>query len=356
MVSADLVALARCPDCRSRLSGGPAAPRCTGCARRFDPAGAGYLDLRPLSGFAERTKYVDEALHADARHETVSPPLLSAGLRNDMLRRFLRPGPGDRVIDLGCGSGRTLVWNRGRWGHGVGVDAGPFFAAEARGTVDLALGDLRRLPFADAAFTKAYALDVLEHLSREALALMLREAGRVLEPGGQLFVYSHVRRNSRLALGLRWINRLAAWLERRGLIDLSQEHLRKSDHVNPLADVADLRATTGAAGFRLARIAYYTPLVGAAVENILMRLAERALAWRHHGRPGAAAGTGPGGSADALKAARLDAKRAIARGGAVYVALRGLTWLMKVDLLLFGRVTSGPFFALLVKEPAAEGR
>ena len=28
-----------------------------------------------------------------------------------------------------------------------------------------------------------------------------------------------------------------------------------------------------------------------------------------------------------------------------------LTWLMKLDILLFGRVPSGPFFALLVKEP-----
>jgi hypothetical protein len=30
-------------------------------------------------------------------------------------------------------------------------------------------------------------------------------------------------------------------------------------------------------------------------------------------------------------------------------ALRGLSLLMKLDLLLFGRIRSGPFFALLVK-------
>jgi hypothetical protein len=30
--------------------------------------------------------------------------------------------------------------------------------------------------------------------------------------------------------------------------------------------------------------------------------------------------------------------------------LRGLSAAMKLDLLLFGRVRSGPFFALLVKE------
>ena len=68
--------------------------------------------------------------------------------------------------------------------------------------MDLVLGDLRRLPFADGVFTKAYALDVFEHLSREALADVLREASRVLAPGGRLFVYSHVRKNSPLAGGL----------------------------------------------------------------------------------------------------------------------------------------------------------
>ena len=68
---------------------------------------------------------------------------------------------------------------------------------EARADVDLLLGDLRRLPFADGTFTKAYSLDVLEHLSPDALRAMLTEAARVLAPGGHLFVYTHVRKNAR---------------------------------------------------------------------------------------------------------------------------------------------------------------
>ena len=43
--------------------------------------------------------------------QTVSPPLLSAAIRNDMLRKMLRLTSADRVVDLGCGSGRALVWN-----------------------------------------------------------------------------------------------------------------------------------------------------------------------------------------------------------------------------------------------------
>ena len=31
----------------------------------------------------------------------------------------------------------------------------------------------------------------------------------MLAPGGALFVYTHVRKNAPIAVGLRWINRLA---------------------------------------------------------------------------------------------------------------------------------------------------
>ncbi len=135
-----------------------------------------------------------------------------------MLRRFLQPSAVDRVVDLGCGSGRTLLWNRDWGAPAVGVDIAPFFSEDARAAVDLLLGDLRRLPFADGAFTRAYSLDVLEHLSPDALRGMLAEANRVLEPGGKLFVYTHVRKNAAIATGLRWINAGARQLERIGLM------------------------------------------------------------------------------------------------------------------------------------------
>jgi SAM-dependent methyltransferase len=217
--------------------------------------------------------------------------------------------------------------------------------------VDLVLGDLRELPFPDGAFTKAYALDVLEHLSPQALDGMLRETARVLEPGGALFVYSHVRRNSRLALGLRAINRLARGLERAGLIDMTQERLRKSDHLNPLADIPHLHRVAAGAGFRVHRIRYYTPLVGGFVENILMRVAERLMARRAARRLPAGTPAADHGAA-AVREARIAAKARLGRGGPLLAAVRALTWTMKADLALFGRVESGPFFALLVKDGA----
>jgi ubiquinone/menaquinone biosynthesis C-methylase UbiE len=343
MVSDTLPSLVRCPDCEARFVVAAGVLRCGTCGRTADTTGA-YLDLRPKHEAGASTKYLDDALHADGRQSSVSPPLLSAGIRNDMMRRFLRPGPADRLVDLGCGSGRMMLWNRASGAHMVGVDVSPHFAAESLDSVDLVLGDLRRLPRGDAGFTKAYAFDVAEHLTRDGLDTMLGEAARVLTAGGHLFLYSHVRQNSRLALGLRAINRLAAFLDRVGAIDLRQERLRKSDHINPLADLGDLEETVGKAGFRIVRIRYYTPLVGAFIENILLRLVEGTLtrrAARRLARQGAAA-------SDSVPLVRAQGKR-LAGGRITGAVLRTLTWLMKIDLALFGRVKSGPFFVLLEK-------
>jgi SAM-dependent methyltransferase len=354
-----LIAIVRCPDCGGVLdrpaAGGQTAPggagvTCRGCGRAFAAAG-GYIDLRPLAAFGETTKYVEEALHADARHETVSPPLLSAAIRNDMLRAMLAPSAADRVVDLGCGSGRALVWN-GDWGaYRVGVDVSPHFAREAEAGVDLVLGDLRKLPIASGSFTRAFSLDVAEHLTRESLASMLAEAHRVLATGGTLFLYTHARRNSPLAAGLRFVNWLARGLDRVGLISLNQERLRKSDHINPMADIDDFRRIAAEAGFRVARLRYYTPLIGAVVENLVVRLAEGVMARRAARRLARSGEAETAGDAAPLREARLEAKRRIERRGSAYTALRALTWLMKIDILLFSRIETGPFFALLVAEP-----
>ena len=50
---------------------------------------------------------------------------------------------------------------------------------------------------------------------------------------------------------------------------------------------------------------------------------------------------------DAMKAARAEGKRRVAESPATRAVLRALTAAMKLDLLLFGRIESGPFFALL---------
>lgn len=52
-----------------------------------------------------------------------------------------------------------------------------------------------------------------------------------------------------------------------------------------------------------------------------------------------------------MKIARSEGKRRVAESATTRAVLRALTAAMKLDLMLFGRVESGPFFALLERTP-----
>ena len=56
-----------------------------------------------------------------------------------------------------------------------------------------------------------------------------------------------------------------------------------------------------------------------------------------------------------MRQARRTAQARVRQGGALYWALRLATAVMKLDLVLFGRVPTGPFFALLRKPTAPTG-
>jgi ubiquinone/menaquinone biosynthesis C-methylase UbiE len=104
--------------------------------------------------------------------------------------------PGERVLDAGCGVGGTGLWLASRHGvtvHGVNVQPAHLREARARAS---AQADGRRLTFsaqdftamalADAAFDVVWALESLCHAADKAG--FVREACRVLRPGGRLMV------------------------------------------------------------------------------------------------------------------------------------------------------------------------
>jgi SAM-dependent methyltransferase len=355
MISKRLVELVRCPDCGGALEQAASYLQCHGCGRRFECDSRDYLVLKPRDAFDETTKFLEDSFHADGRDETVSPPLLSAGVRNTMLRQFLDMQPGDIVLDLGCGSGRFGVWSLESGAHVIGIDTGTFFAAEARSGLDLVVGELRRLPFADGSVTKAYTIDVLEHLSPEGLVTTLREVSRVLAPGGSLFVYTHLRQRARLAPALNLISRAASAIERLGFADLTIEKLRKTDHLNPLMGRDHLDEVAASAGFHIQRFRYYTPLFSSIAENIFVPVAAHAMARKAAKRRGGADGGHHGVDRQAMRTARVLAKQQAGQGGLVYRVLRLMTRVTNLDVTLFGRMRSGPFFALLVKDPSATG-
>ncbi|MBW2007681.1 MAG: hypothetical protein DRH20_04705 [Deltaproteobacteria bacterium] len=99
----------------------------------------------------------------------------------EMLLRLLHPRPGQRVLDVGCGSGNhLLILNR--LGLDItGLDASPTMirrAGERLGQrCELRLGRAEDLPFEDNAFDVVIMIHTLEFLADPVAAL--REAGRV---------------------------------------------------------------------------------------------------------------------------------------------------------------------------------
>jgi SAM-dependent methyltransferase len=125
----------------------------------------------------------------------------NAAIRTALLERLLPAAEGElggsgEILDLGCGSGWWLELFRDR---GVdptrlhGIDAIEDRIAEAQERLpgaDLRVGDIRRLPYADESFRLILIVSVLSDLPGEGDAeAALREAVRVLAPGGLLLAY-----------------------------------------------------------------------------------------------------------------------------------------------------------------------
>ncbi|HYA50704.1 MAG TPA: class I SAM-dependent methyltransferase, partial [Streptosporangiaceae bacterium] len=115
-------------------------------------------------------------------------------------RRF-PVGPGDRLLDLGCGGGRHAyeAYRRGADVVACDTDEGELRsvvsmtaamqeAGEAPATAHSqpVAGDGTALPFGSEAFDRVIAAEVLEHIGDDQRAL--HEIARVLRPGGLLAV------------------------------------------------------------------------------------------------------------------------------------------------------------------------
>lgn len=110
------------------------------------------------------------------------------------IARTLRLAPGQRALDIGCGHGRHLALLAGRGLDVWGLDFDALSLDQLPpGVRPRAIrGDLYALPFArpfDAAYAWYATLFISPEESRNLEAL--REAARVLRPGGRLLVHGH---------------------------------------------------------------------------------------------------------------------------------------------------------------------
>jgi SAM-dependent methyltransferase len=157
--------------------------------------------------------------------------------------------PGARVLDAGCGSGRTLQ-ELVDYGDVSGIELNTEAAALARGRAlgDVEVGRLEELPWEDGTFDLITCLDVIEHVPDDTAALV--ELRRVCRPGGWLLVTVPAYQ--------------ALWSRH----DEANHHYRRYSR-------AALRAAAGAAGWELVRMSSFNSLLLAPAAAV--RLAQRRL-------------------------------------------------------------------------------
>ena len=143
--------------------------------------------------------------------------LASARAEAERLREHLGVGRRSRVLDFGCGAGRLAIGLLDRVGEVEayrGVDVNGPTVRWCRGHIERrnpsfrfvhldvanprynprgrsAAGD-RRLPFGDAEFDVAYLYSVFSHLEAADVEFYAGELGRLVEPGGRVFLTAFV--------------------------------------------------------------------------------------------------------------------------------------------------------------------
>src|SRR5947209_10174417 len=120
--------------------------------------------------------------------------------------------PSDRVLDLGCGSGwaTRLVAQRFHPKKIVGIDISDEMVRPAteqsKGitNIEFMRGAAEKIPAADAAFDKIFSIESFYYWPDQMTGL--KEAKRVLAPGGKLFILINLYKDNHYSL--RWADEL----------------------------------------------------------------------------------------------------------------------------------------------------
>ncbi len=166
---------------------------------------------RTISNRADRQgqqKYVHALKYAWLN--SLYDPLLRFTMRESLIKgrlvEQLKIEKGDRVLDIGCGTGTLALMIKKRHADAevIGLDGDPGVLAIARKKaaklgveIGLDCGMGFALPYPDGFFDRVVSSLMLHHLTRDNKKRALAEARRVLRPGGQLHIADFGRPRNR---------------------------------------------------------------------------------------------------------------------------------------------------------------
>ncbi len=187
--------------CRRDSHAGPGAGQglvCPRCGRLYPVRGDIPDFLLPdesFGGFRDREIRQWDEQAATYDEERLRDPIYRAGIA--AAAAALRPRPGERILDAGCGTGLTL---RRYYRPGIRVVALDLSLASLRllrqcckgCAVSPVRADLTRLPFATGFFDRVLCANALQHIPGTRLRqACIQELARVVRPGGTVVVTTH---------------------------------------------------------------------------------------------------------------------------------------------------------------------
>jgi ArsR family transcriptional regulator len=218
---------------------------------------AGLSGDPALAADARRRRAVLERRRAKSRSHFAAAPAGGASFAVGCLREEVLAALAPEtwtVVDAGCGDGFLTELLADRFARVIAVDHAPERLEAARErmagrAVDFRLGELDALPVTDASADAVFLSFVLHHVPEIAPAL--REARRVLRPGGRAVVADlalHGEESLRESLGdLRLgldVGRLAAELSAAGFANVRRLKVRDKLRAKPRRNL-DLILVTG---------------------------------------------------------------------------------------------------------------
>jgi demethylmenaquinone methyltransferase/2-methoxy-6-polyprenyl-1,4-benzoquinol methylase/phosphoethanolamine N-methyltransferase len=161
---------------------------------------------------ADSPKTAGRVLHSHARWYDLFGTVISLGRDKTVREKLIElaePAPGEKVLDVGCGTGTLAVAIKRRADSSEvhGIDASPEMIQVAKkksakdgSDIDFRVALIEAIPFPDATFDLVTSSLMLHHLPDNLKAKGFLEIRRVLKPGGR-FMAMDFARHSHSPLG-----------------------------------------------------------------------------------------------------------------------------------------------------------